>query len=102
MEYLPVGEFRSLGLLQEVNRQFLHPLGLALEVVVNEDGTEEFGRVWDARGDPEGMAFGEKMRPDAVAYVRHLRDQHSKAREAVLGDGVIIQPVDYIWTEGEQ
>jgi hypothetical protein len=33
---MPVAEFRRLGLLQELNRQFLHPLGLALEVVVDD------------------------------------------------------------------
>ena len=33
-------EFRAAGLLQEVNRQFLHPLGLALEVIAPADGKE--------------------------------------------------------------
>lgn len=48
-------EFRELGLLQEVNRLYLHPMGLALEIVVEDDGTEHFGEVWDYRADPEGM-----------------------------------------------
>jgi hypothetical protein len=50
-------EFRDLGYLQEVNRVFLHPLGLALEVVVEEDGSARFGDVWDERDDPEGIIF---------------------------------------------
>jgi hypothetical protein len=50
-------EFRRLGYLQELNRRFLHPLGLALEVVVDEDGQESFGEVWDCRDDPEGVWF---------------------------------------------
>jgi hypothetical protein len=50
-------EFRDLGYLQEVNRLFLHPLGLALEVVVEEDGGARFGDVWDERDDPEGLIF---------------------------------------------
>lgn len=35
IKHLDIAEFRSLGYLQEVNRQFFHPLGLAFEVVVN-------------------------------------------------------------------
>ena len=52
-------EFRNEGYLQEVNRQFFHPLGLALEVVMEEDGTiSRLGGIWDYRDDPEGMFFG--------------------------------------------
>jgi hypothetical protein len=32
INYMDIAEFQSEGYLQEVNRQFLHPLGLALEV----------------------------------------------------------------------
>lgn len=35
MKYLGVDEFREIGYLQELNRTFLHPLGLALEDAVN-------------------------------------------------------------------
>ena len=55
---MSVKEFREEGYLQELNRCFLHPLGLALEVITHEDGTESFGRVWDYRDDPEGVIFG--------------------------------------------
>ena len=30
-KYMPIKEFRERGYLQELNRRFLHPLGLALE-----------------------------------------------------------------------
>jgi hypothetical protein len=33
-KYIDIQEFCNLGYLQEVNRQLLHPLGLALEVTV--------------------------------------------------------------------
>lgn len=56
MNYMSVKEFRELGILQELNRAFLHPLGLALEVVVHDDGHEELGRIW-ATDDPEGFAY---------------------------------------------
>jgi len=50
-------EFREKGYLQELNRRFLHPLGLALEISIEEDGTESLGRIWDYRGDPEGISY---------------------------------------------
>lgn len=58
MKYMKIKEFRKLGLLQEINRCFLHPMGLALEIVKEENGNEEFGKIWDFRDDPEGMMFG--------------------------------------------
>jgi hypothetical protein len=50
-------EFRESGYLQELNRLFLHPLGLAMEVTINDDGTEFFSGVWDCRDDPEGIVY---------------------------------------------
>ncbi len=55
---MDVKTFRELGYLQELNRQFLHPLGLALEVVIDDTGNESFGGVWDYRDDPEGISYG--------------------------------------------
>lgn len=46
-----------MGLLAELNRVFLHPLGLALEVNMDDDGKETLGGIWDYRDDPEGMLF---------------------------------------------
>lgn len=57
---ISVKEFREKGYLQELNRQFLHPLGLALSVEV-EDDTESFGPIWDYRIDPEGLRFDEEL-----------------------------------------
>ena len=53
--YLSADELRTSGILQEANRQFFHPLGLALEVDL---GTETI-RLRDGREDPEGWIFGE-------------------------------------------
>lgn len=38
IKYMDIAAFRGQGYLQEVNRRFLHPLGLALEVTVVDDG----------------------------------------------------------------
>jgi hypothetical protein len=54
---MSISEFHDLGYLQEANRRFFHPLGLALEIVKLEDGTESLGGIWDYRCDPEGMYF---------------------------------------------
>ena len=54
---IDIKKFRERGYLQELNRQFLHPLGLALEVNINENGDETLGGVWDYRDDPEGIIF---------------------------------------------
>src|SRR5438445_10887455 len=39
IKHMPIREFVDEGYLQEVNRQFLHPLGLALEVTVASEPT---------------------------------------------------------------
>jgi hypothetical protein len=90
---MPIREFRDLGLLQEVNRRILHPLGLALFVVVEADGTERLGGVVDYRSDPEGMAFSD-LDAEKVRQVAELESQRRSAREAALGYWV--QPVPVV------
>jgi hypothetical protein len=58
---IDIKEFREKGYLQELNRVFLHPLGMALEVIVNEDGSEQLGGIWDYRDDPEGIVYAENV-----------------------------------------
>lgn len=89
---MSVKEFRELGYLQELNRRFLHPLGLALEVVREKDGTEHFGDVWDSRDDPEGMLYGPDM-IDADKAERIENEYLAKrdVRRQILGSD--IQPV---------
>jgi hypothetical protein len=54
---IDIKEFRENGYLQELNRRFLHPLGLALEIIQDEDGTEKLGGIWDYRNDEEGIYY---------------------------------------------
>lgn len=54
---MDIKEFREKGYLQELNRRFLHPLGLALEVEVEDNGNEKLGGVWDYRKDEEGIYY---------------------------------------------
>lgn len=81
---IDIKEFRKLGFLQEVNRKFFHPLGLALEVIINEDGTETLGGVWDYRKDPEGNFFGgDVIKQKSIDHVEKLRKSKVKARKDV-------------------
>jgi hypothetical protein len=92
-------EFYERGYLQEVNRQFLHPLGLALCVSIDCEDPEDKGEylsVWDYRDDPEGMEFGG---PDGYGLdarkalnVEEDRLSHEAARKRLWGQ--VIQPLD--------
>ena len=86
---IDIKEFRELGLLQEVNRQFFHPLGLALEVVVDEDGGERLGGVWDSRDDPEGFTFDEVDQEKATRVVQWQVAASRRRRERL---GFVVQP----------
>lgn len=78
---ISVKEFRALGYLQELNRLFLHPLGLAMGVEVDEDGNEEFGEIWDYRDDPEGIVYDDGLL-DEEAAARAIRIKNEQDRMA--------------------
>lgn len=89
---IDIAEFRSEGYLQELNRRFLHPLGLALEVMVDDDGTERLGGVWDYRDDPEGINFA---RSDLRSHAGRIDEEWERRRPArVAGLGYMVQPPD--------
>ena len=94
---MSINAFRRGGFLQEVNRQFLHPLGLALEVTVDDEtGEERLSGVWDYRNDPEGMLFGDDhLNAEFVlkaTNVKVLAD--AKAEYRMKKFGWVIQPVE--------
>ena len=82
MKYLNGLDIRELGLLQEVNRVFFHPLGLAAEVNVRE-GTL---RIQDHREDPEGVVFDDDvMSPEKSKRYDEFKESRMKLRMSVLG-----------------
>ncbi len=92
---IDIAEFRRLGCISEINRRFLHPLGLALEVVVEKNGSERLGGVWDYRDDPEGVLFGSEELAEVGEKAARLDaewEARRAAREAALG--YMVQPVD--------
>ena len=87
---MSINEFHEKGFLQEVNRQFFHPLGLALEIIIDDEGNKSLGGIWDFRDDPEGMFFAENPDPIKVANVKALHDEKAVVRMKQYG--YVIQP----------
>lgn len=67
MKVMDIAEFKEQGFLEEVNRQFFHPLGLALAVTVHDDGAAELAYIIDSRDDSEGFIMGYNGWPDPDA-----------------------------------
>ncbi len=91
---IAIAEFRKLGYLQELNRQFLHPLGLALEIVVEDDGVERLGGVWDCRGDPEGFLYDE-FDSEKAKSIEEIQRKRARCRFGLFG--FVIQPIGLKW-----
>lgn len=95
IKHIDITEFRESGFLQEANRLFFHPLGLALEIMQEEDGSEHLSGIWDYREDPEGITFGgpEDYGLDAgkAQAVELERCRHAPARKKLFGQ--IEQPL---------
>lgn len=83
---MDVKEFCEFGYLQEANRRFFHPLGLALEVTVEDDGTEHLSGIWDYRDDPEGIIFDPGyMDPEKAQRVQDVISKRYHDRITLLG-----------------
>jgi hypothetical protein len=62
-----------------------------MEVIVEDNDTEHFGRVWDCREDPEGMIYSpEVIEKDKIDSVEAHKKAITKTRHKKLG--FIIQP----------
>jgi hypothetical protein len=82
---IDIKEFRELGYLQELNRRFLHPLGLALEIIIDDNGEEKLGGIWDYRMDEVGIYY------DIRNSDRDRRDRFIKNRDYVKNQFEIIK-----------
>ena len=81
---MDIKEFHEKGFLQEVNRRFFHPLGLGLEVVIEDDGNIRLGGIWDYRDDPEGMFFGSDnpdIKKERIKFIDDLINLKIEARQ---------------------
>jgi len=92
---IDIKEFQERGYLQEANRLFFHPLGLALEVIVDEeDGSVKLGGIWDSRDEPEGFVFGEfdVLKQVCVERERHIKMKARLALPCCDADGIQVKP----------
>lgn len=91
-------EFYDEGYLQELNRGFLHPLGLAMSVIVEEVNgrkvVKEFGGIVDKRDAPHEIFFAEgEIDKDAIENVNEQSVEGFDKRFEELGF-VIQDPQD--------
>lgn len=87
MKYLSADAIRELGILQELNRLLLHPIGIAAEVNL-EDGTL---RMQDHRDSPDGVIYAEGVIDWRKSHAfSELAKARMEARTATLG--FLIQP----------
>jgi len=87
---MPLQQFIDDGYLQEANRRFLHPLGLALAIDADE-GTVD---IWNAQDDPEGWVFADLSDDDSARKaesVRVIAEDFARTRRSCLG--FVIQPI---------
>ena len=99
IKFIDIKEFREEGYLQELNRVFLHPLGLALQVNIDDDGNECLGGIWDYREDGEGIHYNLQSSSKKRNYkffknaqnIKNLLDERIPKRQALLG--FIVEPV---------
>ena len=84
---MDIEEFRSEGYLQEVNRRFFHPLGMALYINKEADGRETLGGIFDSRDDSEGYRFAHNAPPDEIKKknIQDMWDEKEVVRRKVLG-----------------
>lgn len=90
---MSLDDFVKSGYLQEVNRKFLHPMGIALSVIADEKGQiQGFGPIWDHRNDPEGIRY-DRIDEDMTRKAQKVENHRKKkAKERYQKLGYIIQP----------
>lgn len=86
VKYLSAKETRDLGVLHEINRRMLHPVGLCAIMDINTGQI----RIMDQRADPEGVRY-DVLQADKVQAYEKLCEQRYRTRHAHLG--YIVQPL---------
>lgn len=99
LKHVKIDDLINSGLLQEVNRQFFHPRGLALAVAYHTGDDEHLNEtevahmtLIDSRDDPEGFMFADGVLSEEKAEsCANLLDSFKEHREQHLG--FVIQPI---------
>jgi hypothetical protein len=79
----------NTGLLFEINRKVLHPLGLSLGVILDaNDHTISFN-VWDCRDIPEGLTFTKEAFELGMSKLKKYMEERGNkilsSRKSILG-----------------
>ncbi len=78
---VPLRSLVDEGLLFEINRQVLHPLGLALTMVWNgEDSGEPDAVVLKTTSDAEGFLFSAEAFADGAGKFRDFMSRYGESR----------------------
>lgn len=88
-------EFRDKGYLQELNRRFLHPLGLSLGVIV-DDWNEpiKLCDILDHRSNKKEIVFDDSPDKEKIEMIEKEWEQREKTRTKKLG--YMVQPAEDI------
>jgi hypothetical protein len=108
MKYIDLREFRDSGYLQEVNRRFFHPLGLAMSVTSkNGDDKVTFAGIIDSREQEDGCIFDERVidskledYEDKALFIQGEWEKRCEKRRENLG--YEIQPIKKLEEDQEQ
>lgn len=68
------------GLLFEINRKVLHPLGLAMEFDVDDNDKAKFSGIWDFMDDPEGIIYDDEVLEDGAEKYNKFMEEHGNER----------------------
>jgi hypothetical protein len=70
------------GLIFEINRKVLHPLGLAMFVEVDDDDNRlvKMGGLYDAEEDPEGWIFDPETFEEGRSKYHKFLDEFGQAK----------------------
>lgn len=100
MEFLEAKEALRLlhesGLLFRINREVLHPLGLALYLIGDAaTATIDSFALWDVRKDPEGATYTNATFKEGAANAEKYHQKFGLAAHAsrLLALGYVVQPL---------
>ena len=97
-KYIDIKEFKDKGYLQEVNRRFFHPLGLALEIKIDEYSNCFLGRILCSR--EEELCFDiknmdkeyRKIFKNKYKYIES--ELNNRQLNRIMELGFLIEPIE--------
>lgn len=93
VKFMNLQEFVDFGLLQEVNRQWAHPRGLAFAVACDENMQPLYLLVQDRRTDSEGVIYDSStLDVDKACRVRD--DYVARGLIRIRALGFVVQPIE--------